>query len=52
METIAYMNYLDGRKPRPLLNLDSNPDINVSVTLKEYYGSLNKRLKYLHDNSS
>ena len=38
-----------GRKPRPLLNLDSNPDIKVSGTLREYYELLNKRLKYLHD---
>ena len=38
-----------GRKPRPLLNLDSNPDIKVSETFKEYYELLNKRLKYLHD---
>ena len=33
-----------GRKPRPLLNLDSNPDIKVSGTLREYYELLNKRL--------
>ena len=38
-----------GRKPRLLLNLDSNPNIRVSGTFKEYYESLNKRLKYLHD---
>ena len=38
-----------GRKARPLLNLDSNPDIKVSGTFKEYYDLLNKRLKYLHD---
>ena len=38
-----------GRKSRPLLNLDSNPDIRVSGTFKEYYELLNKRLKYLHD---
>ena len=31
-----------GRKPRPLLNLDSG-------TFKEYYELLNKILKYLHD---
>ena len=37
------------RKPRPLFNLDSNPDIKVSGTFKGYYESLNKRLKYLHD---
>ena len=36
-----------GRKPRPLLNLDSNPDIKVSGTFREYYELLNKRLKYL-----
>ena len=38
-----------GRKPRPLLNLDSNPDIKVSGMFKEYYELLNKRLKCLHD---
>ena len=38
-----------GRKPRPSLNLDSNPDIKVSGTFREYCESLNKRLKYLHD---
>ena len=38
-----------GRKSRPLLNLDSNPDIKVSGIFKEYYDLLNKRLKYLHD---
>ena len=37
------------RKPRPLLNLDSNPYIKVSGTFKEHYELLNKRLKYLHD---
>ena len=37
------------RKPRPLLNLDSNPDINISGTFKEYYELLHKRLIYLHD---
>ena len=34
---------------RPLLNLDSNPDIKVSGTVKEYYELLNERLKYLHN---
>ena len=37
------------RKLRPLLNLDSNPDIKVSGTFREYYELLNKRLIYLHD---
>ena len=34
---------------RPLLNLDSNPDIKVSGTFKEYFELLNKRIKYLYD---
>ena len=38
-----------GRKPRPLLNLDSNPDIKASGTFKVYYELLNKRMKYLHE---
>ena len=38
-----------GRKPRPLLNLDSNPDIKISGTFRAYYELLNKTLKYLHD---
>ena len=38
-----------GRKPRPLLNLDSNLDIKVSGTFKKYYKLLYKRLNYLHD---
>ena len=36
-----------GRKPRPLIHLDSNPDIKVSGTFREYYELLNKRIKYL-----
>ena len=38
-----------GRKPRPLINLDSNPDLKVSGTFREYYELLNKRIKYLQD---
>ena len=38
-----------GRKPRPLICLESNPDIKVSRTFKEYYELLNKRIKYLQD---
>ena len=38
-----------GRKPRPLITLESNPDINISGTFKEYYESLNKRIKYLQN---
>ena len=38
-----------GRKPMVLLNIESNPDIKVSKTFKEYYELLNKRIKYLQD---
>ena len=38
-----------GRKPRPLLSLDLNPDIKVLGTFKGYSELLNKRIKYLHD---
>ena len=38
-----------GRKPRPLINLESNPDIKVSGTFKEYYELLNKMIKYLQN---
>ena len=37
------------RKPRPLINLDSNPDIKVSGTFSEYYELLNKRIKHLQN---
>ena len=38
-----------GRKPKTLMNLESNPDIKVSRTFKEYYELLNKRIKYLQN---
>ena len=38
-----------GRKPKVLMNLESNPDIKVSRTFKEYYEFLNKSIKYLQD---
>ena len=38
-----------GRKPNVLMNLESNPDIKVSRSFKEYYELLNKRIKYLQD---
>ena len=37
-----------GRKPKLLLDLETDPDIKVSATYKEYYDKLEKRLKYLH----
>ena len=36
-----------GRKLKLLLDLETNSDIKVSVTYKEYYEQLEKRLKYL-----
>ena len=38
-----------GRKPKLLLNVDSNPDVKVSRNFKEYYELLNKRIRYLQD---
>ena len=38
-----------GRKPKLLLNTETNPDIRVSTNFKEYYNLLNKRIKYLQD---
>ena len=38
-----------GRKPKLLLNVDSNPDIKVSRNFREYNELLNKRIKYLQD---
>ena len=38
-----------GRKPKLLLNTETNPDIKVLKKFKEYYGLLNKRIKYLQD---
>ena len=38
-----------GRKPRPLINLDSNPNNKISGTFREHNKLLNKRIKYLQD---
>ena len=38
-----------GRKPKILLDLETDPDIKVSGTFTDYYILLNKRLKYLQD---
>ena len=35
------------RKPKLLLNVETNPDIKVSRNFREYYDLLNKRIKYL-----
>ena len=37
-----------GRKLKLLLDLETDPDVKVSATYKEYYERLEKRLKYLH----
>ena len=36
-----------GRKPKLLVDLETNPDIKVAATYKEYYERLEQRLKYL-----
>ena len=38
-----------GRKPKALINLESNPDIKVSKTSKKYFELWNKRIKYLQN---
>ena len=38
-----------GRKPRALINLESNLNVKISRTFKEYYELLNKRIKYLQN---
>ena len=37
-----------GRSPKLLLNLETDPDVKVSATYKEYCDKLEKRSKYLH----
>ena len=41
------MKLVFGRKPKLLLDLETNPDIKVLATYKEYYEWLEKRLRYL-----
>ena len=36
-----------GRKPRILIDIETNPDIMVSGTFKDYHTLLTKRLDYL-----
>ena len=38
-----------GRKPKLLINVESNPDIKLSRSFREYYELLSKRIKYLQD---
>ena len=38
-----------GRKPKLLIDVESNPDIKISRNFKEYYDLLNKKIKYLQD---
>ena len=40
--------FVFGRKPKLLLDLETNPDIKVLGTYKDYYTLLNKRLRYLY----
>ena len=38
-----------GRKPKLLIDVESNLDIKISRNFREYYKFLNKRIKYLQD---
>ena len=42
-----YSPYEVRRKPRILINIETNPDIKISGTFKDYYRLLTKRLDYL-----
>ena len=46
--TLGHNELVYGRKPKLLLDLETDPDIKVSLTYKEYYERLERRLKYLH----
>ena len=37
-----------GRKPKLLIDLETDPDVKVLETYKEYFLQLSKRLEYLH----
>ena len=37
-----------GRKPKLLLDLETDPDVKISGTYREYFPQLSKRLEYLH----
>ena len=39
---------LFGRKPKLLLDIETNPDIKVAGKFNDYYLLLNKMLQYLH----
>ena len=41
--------FVFGRKPKILLDFDTDPDIKISGTFTDYYQLLEKRLKYLQD---
>ena len=38
-----------GRKPKLLVDLETNPDIKIASSYKEYYTLLSKQLQYLHN---
>ena len=42
------MNWCLEKKPKLLLDLETDPDIKIAGTYKEYYNQLSKRLQYLH----
>ena len=41
-------NYSQYELVKLLLDIDTNPDMKVAETFKDYYTLLNKRLQYLH----
>ena len=49
LENYSPYELVFGRKPKVLLDLETDPDIKVLGTYKDYYTLLNKRLKYLQE---
>ena len=49
LENYSQFELVFGRKPKILLDLETDPDIKVSGTYKDCYTMLNKRLEYLQN---
>ena len=49
LENYSPYELVFGRKPKILLNIDTDPDINISGTYKDYHTLLSKGLHYLQN---
>ena len=48
LQNYSPFELVSGGKQKPLLNLETIPDIKISGTFNNYYELLNKPLQYLH----